>query len=215
MSVDLLPREEGRQRRLRRQAVLAALALVVLWVALVAASLAQQAVLDDRIAARDAVAQREAQLAAQVASLAVFQQMADDVAAGNRVLAFAMQDEVSWAQLLVDLSRSVPETASFTQVSGTLGLDGAPLDGTLVQPIDPDAVGRFAVSGYSREVFTPGLEDLLRRFGAIEGFVEQYLAAAQLESIGDVPVTRFSASVELDASARTGRYVDGLPAGEG
>jgi hypothetical protein len=221
MSIDLLPREEGRRRQLRRRAAIATLLLVTVWAALLAAQLAELAVVDDRLAERDAAAARAAELEAQVASLTVFQRMADDAASGNRLLAHAMADEVSWAQLLVDLSRGVPETASFTQINGQLAdadlvtPTGAPTGGDVFVLTDAADVGFFTISGYSREVFTPGLQDLLRRFGAIDGFFQQYLTSAQVDAIGDVPVTTFAAEVRLDDSARTDRYADGLPGRSG
>lgn len=217
MSVNLLPSEEARQQTLRRRALLAGGMVLVLWAVLAAAAIAQLAVVDDRVAERDSVAQRAALLRAQVDSLAVFQAMADDAAAGNQVLAFAMADEVSWAELLVDLSRTVPEDASFTDIAGQL-IDpppgGAPSSDVFVQGDRAD-VGFFTVAGYTTEVFTPGLEDLLRRFGAIDGFFQQYLSTAQREAIGDVEVTRFNAEVRLDDSARTDRYATGLPEAPG
>lgn len=215
MSIDLLPSEEGRQRLLRRRAGIAALLLVALWVVLGVVTIGQLALVDDLAAERDAVAARTELVRAQVGSLSVFQRMADDAAAGNRIVASAMGDEVSWAQLLIDLSRGVPESASFTSVNGQLFPTAPMVVGDDVAVATAQEVGAFTIAGYSREVFTPGLEDLLRRFGAIDGLVQEYLSSAQVEAIGDVPVTRFSAEVRLDAAARTGRYADGLPEREG
>ena len=217
MSINLLPSEEGRQQTLRRRAGIAALLMVTLWAGLGAALIAQLAVVEDRADERDAVASRSAQLRGQVASLAVFQRMADDAAAGNQILAYAMADEVSWAQLLLDLSRGVPESASFTQIDGEL-IDtpaGTTTSSDVFVLTEGTDVGFFTIAGYTREIFTPGLEDMLRRFGAIDGFFQQYLSTAQVEEIGDVPVTRYAAEVRLEDSARTHRYADGLPRQDG
>jgi hypothetical protein len=216
VSVDLLPREEGRQQLLRRRAGIAGLAVATLWTALGAAALAQLAVVDQRREDRDAAAQRAAAARAEVAALAVFQRMADEAVAGNRVLAAAMADEVSWAELLVDLSRGVPDSASFTELDAQLVDDQEDgVAGDVFVLTDREDVGVVTLSGYTTEVFTPGLQELLRRVGAIDGFFQEYISTAQVDAVGDVPVTRFSAEVRLDDAARTGRYLDGLPGRRG
>ncbi|HUG83339.1 MAG TPA: hypothetical protein VMM13_02180, partial [Euzebya sp.] len=105
MSVNLIPGEVARTTLVRRYAIVALIAVLVLWAVLGTVQWLQVRAVEDSVADRDAVAQRVALLQGQVDSLAVFQGMADDVSAGNAVLASAMGNEVSWAQLLLDLSR--------------------------------------------------------------------------------------------------------------
>lgn len=212
MSVNLIPGDVRRTSQLRSRAVVALVAVLALWAILGAVQWLQLRTVEDRVAERDGVAQRVALLQGQVDSLAVFQRMADDVSAGNAVLASAMGNEVSWAQLLLDLSRGVPDDASFTAIDGQLVdlVEGAPRDDVFVHT-DATDVGFFVVDGYSTDLFTPGVQELLRRFGAIDGFFQEYLSNAIIAEVEGVDVTTFNAEVRLDDSARTGRYANGLP----
>ncbi len=212
MSVNLLPEREERRLLAQRRGITAVLVLAALWTILGTLLLLQLTTVSQRVDTRDEAAQRVAVLQAEVTSLAVFQRMADDARAGNELLAYAMADEVSWAQVLLDLARGVPDSASFTDVNGQL-LDsrgGVAGQDVFVQA-DADDIGVFVVNGYTTQTFTPGLEEMLRRFGQIDGLFQQYLSNANVDAIGDVPVTRFDAEVRMDATARTRRYVDGLP----
>jgi hypothetical protein len=213
VSANLIPGDVQQTTRIRRAAVIALIGVLALWAVLGIIQWAQLRTLDARVDERDGAAQRVALLQGQVDSLQVFQQMADDVTAGNEVLASAMSPEVSWAQLLVALSRGVPETASFTDINGQI------LDIPVTQAPRPDVfvdhegddIGFFTVSGYTTELFTPGVQDLLRRFGAIDGFFQEYLSNATIGEVSGIDVTTFAAEVRLDDRARTGRYEFGLP----
>lgn len=214
MSVNLLPSEVEGRRTIQRRAVIAAVAVLALWLALGTVFLAERGARDRAQAERDAIAQRSTVLQAQVQSLQVFQVMADQVAQGDRLLAYAMSGEVSWAQLLVDLASGVPESASFTVVRGQtvnpLGIAGAQPDYVFV-PNDAADVGYFTLNGYTTQTFTPGVQELLRRFGRIDGLFQEYLSNASLDAIGPVDVTTFAAEVRMDDTRLTGRYFDGLP----
>lgn len=212
MSVNLIPGDVARETLVRRRAVIAVLGVLALWAVLGTVQWLQLRAVEDDVAERDVVAQRVALLQGQVDSLAVFQRMADDVSAGNAVLASAMGNEVSWAQLLIDLSRGVPDDASFTDISGQL-VDPAPGSRTADVFVRTDAadIGFFTVNGYTTDLFTPGVQELLRRFGAIDGFFQEYLSNATIGEVEGVAVTTFNAEVRLDDSARTGRYTEGLP----
>lgn len=216
MTINLLPDEDARRAQIRRRMVYALLGIALLWAVLGTISLLQLSNLEQVQTERDDTARRVAQVRGQVQSLQAFQDMADEVAAGNEVLRYAMADEVSWAALLVDLSRGIPTSASFTDIDGQL-VDAptgqVPTQDVFVQTDDTD-IGFFVVNGYTTDLFTPGVEDLLRRFGEIEGFFQEYLSTATAGEIGDVGVTQFSAEVRLDDDARTHRYDEGLPGAE-
>lgn len=214
MSVNLIPGDVQRSSLVRRRAVIAVFGVVALWAVLGTVQWLQLRTVDDRLVVRDDAAQRVALLQGQVDSLAVFQQMADDVTAGNAVLAEAMGREVSWAELLIDLSRGVPDDASFTDITGLI-VDPPPgraaSSDVFVANEAPD-IGVFTVNGYTTDLFTPGVQELLRRFGAIDGFFQEYLSNATIGEVSGVDVTTFAAEVRLDETARTGRYAQGLPA---
>lgn len=213
MSVNLIPGDVRRTSAIRRWAIIAGVAILLLWLLLGLLQWLQLRTIDSQVIERDAVAQRVAVLEGEVASLSVFQRMADDVAAGNTVLSNAMGREVSWARLLLDLSRGVPTSASFTDISGQI-VDPPPegaANPEVFVPTDVPDVGFFVVSGYTTELFTPGVQELLRRFGAIDGFFQEYLTNAVVGDVGGVDVTTFTAEIRLNESIRTNRYVDGLP----
>jgi hypothetical protein len=213
MSIDLLPEAEERRSSLQRQAFIGGLVLVLVWTILGSLLLFQVSTVSEGVVERDAAAQRVALVRGQVQSLQVFQGMADDAAAGSELLAYAMADEVSWAQLLLDLARGVPDSASFTDINGQITdsrLPTRPGQDVFVQTDNTD-IGFFVVNGYTTQLFTPGLEEMLRRFGQIDGLFQQYISSAAADAIGDVPVTRFAAEVRLDDTARTDRYATGLP----
>lgn len=211
--VNLLPREFEERSRQRRMVGVGIL-VVLAWVALLAFLLfAKLAAVEDAKQDRDAAQAVVNQLQAEVNSLSAFQELAAQLNAGNELLASAMANEVSWAQLLNDVALTVPTTASLTDLQANL-LDLAPGEvggaDVFVESENGD-VGVLSVQGYSIESFAPGVEAVLLRFGQVDNFFQQYLSVATADAIGDVGVTSFSADVRLGDTARTDRYVDGLP----
>lgn len=211
MTVNLLPGTYEHRRRMERRWATLAVALVVLWIALGVLILDEQNDRQRLLAQRDAVADRVALLDAQVESLGQFQELADRLEAGNEVLAFAMDNEVSWAQILVNLARGRPNTTSFTAIEAEIEAPEPVTDDPDVFELNDEAdLGFFVVNGYDTGQLT-GIEELLLRFGELDGFFQEYLSTLDSDAIGNVPVTTFSATVRLEASARTNRYELGLP----
>lgn len=211
--VNLLPREFKERNRQRRMLLVGAL-VTVAWVGVLGLLLmAKLAAVDDARADRDTAQAQVNQLQAEIDALSAFQGLASQLATGNAVLTAAMSNEVSWAQLLNDVALTVPTTASLTDLQGTI-LD-LPAGGTNSADVfvadEAGDIGLLSVSGYSIERYAPGVEAVLLRFGQVDNFFQQYLSIASAEAIGDVGVTTFVADVRLSATARTGRYLDGLP----
>ena len=208
--VNLLPREfEERSRQCRMVGV--GVLVVAAWVALLAfVLLGQLAAVKDAKDERDTAQAEVNRLQAEVQSLAAFQDLADRLNATNAILTTAMDDEVSWAQILNNLALSVPTTASLTTFNGALN-EGAPAANEVFAENDAADVGFLSVSGYSTERFAPGVESVLLRFGQVDSFFQQYLSNAAQAEIGDVGVTNFDAEVRLDEDNRTRRYAEGLP----
>lgn len=211
--VNLLPREFEEKSRARRMVGLGVL-VVIGWVALLAfVLLGKLAAVESAKDDRDAAQAQVNQLQAEIDSLAAFQALAAQLTSGNDVLAAAMSNEVSWAQLLNDVALTIPTTASLTQMqAGLLELPPGQVnaEGVFVQNEFGD-VGVMTVEGYSIESFAPGVEAVLLRFGEVDNFFQQYLSQAAAAEIGEVGVTQFNADVRLGENARTNRYVDGLP----
>ncbi|WP_157965363.1 hypothetical protein [Euzebya rosea] len=208
--VNLLPREFEERSRQRRMVGVGVL-VVAAWVALLAfVLLGQLAAVNDAKDERDTAQAEVNRLQAEVQSLAAFQDLADRLNATNAILTTAMDEEVSWAQVLNNLALSVPTTASLRTFDGALN-DPGTVSNEVFAENDTADVGFLNVTGYSTERFAPGVESVLLRFGQVDSFFQQYLSNAVQEEIGDVGVTTFDAEVRLDEDNRTGRYAEGLP----
>lgn len=210
--VNLLPREfEARSRQ--RQAALVGLLVVGAWVVLLAVLLlGRLSAVDSAEEDRNAAQTQVTQLQAEVAALAPFQDLADRLAAGNLQLAFAMGEEVSWAELLNDIALTTPSSTSLTSFAGNL-VDLQPNQpaAEVFTSNDAEDAGVLVFNGYSVDRVAPGIEAVLLRYGTVESFYQQYLSVATGREIGEILVTDFTAEVRLDTDARTERYVDGLP----
>lgn len=211
MTVNLLPGTYERMRVLQRRWAAVAVALVVLWIALGALVFDEQTERNQLLAERNDAADRVALLDAQVESLSALQDLADRLAVGNETLAYVMDNEVSWARILVELSRGVPATTSFTSIHGRIEAPDNVSDDDAIFVADDDGdLGFFVLNGYDTGQLT-GIQELLRRFGELDGFSREYLNTVESDSIGNVPINNFSAEVRLEPSARTNRYELGLP----
>jgi Tfp pilus assembly protein PilN len=209
VKVNLLPRELAetvRERRLVNLTIVGVLAFVVLLSLLYVLKL-----LDVNAAREDRdIAQAEVtRLEARVAELEQFRVLADELENRNTLLATAMAGEVSWSRILNDLSLTFPANSSLRALSGsTAALDPA---GT---PVATSGIGNLTFNGYSVEEYAPGVESVLIEFDKVQAFFNVFLSTAAQEEIGGTEVTTFDGTVLLDEDARTGRYEQGLPAGE-
>lgn len=150
-------------------------------------------------------------LVATLGRLAPYRQMADAIAARQRLLSAAMGTEVSWANVLTSLSSTFPADASLTslKLESTLPPFGAP---ALKPGDDRSIIGSSTLKGYSAKQFTPGVDRLLQLLVAVKGLSEPRLAESTVEEIGKRPVTTFDGTLFVNASALSGRYSNGLPA---
>lgn len=211
MTVNLLPGTYERMQTLQRRWAAVAVAVVVLWIALGALVFDEQNERNALLAERNEAAERVALLDAQVESLSAFQELADRLSAGNETLAYVMDNEVSWARILVNLSQGVPPTASFTSIQGRVEApDNVTDEDAIFVADDHGDLGFFVLNGYDTGQLT-GIQELLQRFGELDGFSREYLNTLDSDQIGNVPITNFSAEVRLEPTARTNRYELGLP----
>lgn len=218
--VNLVPADVLELRR-RRTIAAAALALAGLWFVAVAALVVLQfGQVDEARVERDAVQARVVALTADVDALSEFALLADTLTNREALLTAAMADELSWSGVLGDLALAFSADASLTEVqavstapdaAGTV--DGAPapaVDGSgALDAGDPAAQVTFA--GYSVDRLAPGVQEVIADFDDAVGFFGSYLATALDEERGDTQVTTFGGRVDVDRSALTGRYDDGLP----
>lgn len=208
--VNLLPRQVSAQRAERRVVRATGAAMVVFVGSLGGLYTTKLTAISDAEAQRDTVQAEVTALETEVADLEPFRLLADELESRNDLLAAAMGDEVSHARVLNDLSLTIPATSSLRslQISTT---DPALVaaEGT-AQGVEPP-VASVTYQGYSTERFAPGVEAVLVDFGTIRSFVDTFVESAAVEEIGSTEVTAFTGTVDLDATALTHRYADGLP----
>jgi hypothetical protein len=206
--VNLLPGTVRERDRARRGKVLLGLLLLLLAGLLAVLFVLKQGSVERAVEARDAAQAEVNQLQAQVQALEAFQALADELAAGNTVLATALGDQIAVARVLNDVSLSLPSTSSLTAL--TLSRQD-PAEATAGEPDLGEHVADLLLSGYSIERYAPGVEGVLLQFDQVDGLVLTYLNTAAVADIASVPVTSFDANGLLTEDIFTGRYVDGLP----
>jgi hypothetical protein len=205
--VNLLPSSIEEAESARRQNLLLGLLVLLFIAGLAFFWFVKQGAVDDAVLARDAAQAEVNTLQAQVQSLAAFQLLADELAAGNTQLTTAMGDEIAVARLLNDVSLSLPGTASLTAL--TLSRDAA-ADAAGEITLG-DNVANLLLGGYSIERYAPGVEGVLIQFDQVQGLVLTYLNTAASAEIATVEVTAFDANGLLDDQIYTERYLEGLP----
>jgi Tfp pilus assembly protein PilN len=208
---NLLPAPYAEKMVERRWAMYAAAGLGAMLALLVLTGLLQDHTMSRAEHAQDVEQARTDALIARRGQLAPFRQMADGIAARERLLAAAMATEVSWAGVLTSLSSTFPADASLTslKIESTLPAFGAP---ALKRGDDRSVIGSSTLKGYSVKQFTPGVERLLQLLVTVKGLSEPRLAESTVEEIGKRPVTTFEGTLFVNASALSWRYAGGLPA---
>ncbi|CAN5583001.1 hypothetical protein BH23ACT7_BH23ACT7_10720 [soil metagenome] len=233
VKVNLLPREYEERIRTRRT-IGYTVAGVLLWCGVLAVVLALKAADVDRAREeRDLALAQTAQLQSELVALDSYRLLAGRLESRSALLTDAMAPEVSWATLLNDLSLTFPTTSSLRSLTGTLDQplpDAAavppapaptpaptppptptPTPAPAPGPLTEEAIGTIVFEGYSIEGYAPGVETAIVRFDDVESFSDSFLTQAGTEEIGDTPVTQFQGQVDVNGSARTNRYAEGLP----
>ncbi len=233
VKVNLLPREYEEQVR-RRRTIGYTVAGVLLWCGVLAVVQALKAADVDRAREeRDLALAQTAQLQSELVALDSYRVLAERLETRSALLADAMAPEVSWATLLNDLSLTFPTTSSLRSLTGTLDQPlpdaapvppapaptpaptpppaPAPVPAPAPGPLTEEAIGTIVFEGYSIEGYAPGVETAIVRFDDVESFSDSFLTQAGTEEIGVTPVTQFQGQVDVNGSARTNRYAEGLP----
>lgn len=88
----------------------------------------------------------------------------------------------------------------------------SPAPGAAEAGVEADEpIGTVTFEGYSVEQYSPGVEAVVVDVARVPGFRDPFVAAAQVEQIGDEDVTAFSGNADVTATAYTRRYEGGLP----
>lgn len=205
--INLLPASIKERESARRANLLLALLIVLFLAGLGLLYLTKQGSVDRAVDTRDLAQEEVNQLQAQVQALAAFQELADELTAGNTQLTTAMGDEIAVARVLNDVSLSLPGTASLTSLTLTR-------DDTAVSEGDidlGDSIANLVLAGYSIERYAPGVEVVLLQLDQVNGLALTYLNTAAAAEIAGVGITSFDANGLLTEEIYTDRYAEGLP----
>ena len=194
--VNLLPGTVRESDAASRQRIYAGVIVLLVIVALVAATFLQRGVLND---AEDELADAEAELAAarqEVAELAIYEDLEQRLLATDDLFTSVLGGEASLAAILQDLALVTPSEGAFTSMQVTFDHD------------DPLNVGIFSGNAEVESSHAPGVERFLLQLERAAGFRNVYPGGSTIDEddIADFPVT-----VNLGPEYRTERYEDGLP----
>lgn len=205
--VNLLPPELRARQKTRQQTTLIAGAGVALIVLLLGFWFLQGQKLtgvNDDVAAQNLT---NSGLQAQIDQLQDFQQLQEQAAAQQALLAKAFSGEVSFSQMLMDLSRTIPSDAYLTSFNATLTV---PVAGAAAATPTTGFVGSFTTTGAA-----DGFESLaswLTRLESVKGWVNPYFSSAT-ETGPHTGLYTFSSSVDVSQDSLTARGRGGVPGG--
>jgi Tfp pilus assembly protein PilN len=144
-------------------------------------------------------------LQTQIDQLQEFQQLQEQAAAQQTLLTTAFAGEVSFSQMLMDLSRTIPSDAYLDSFNASLV---GPAVGTV--PATTSFVGAFTATGAS-----DGLESLaswLTRLESVKGWVNPWFSSAT-ETAANTGLYTFSSGVDLSEDSLTARGREGVSGG--
>lgn len=200
--VNLLPPEiRERQAVRRRTSLVAAVGVVAL--ALIGAFYVTQAMTLSSV--KEELARQEranAQLRAQIAELQPFADLQATLADRERLVRTLYANEVSWASILLDVSRVIPDESYLTQLSGQIT---APTGTVIGAPQEGEAtglIGNVTFSGVARETRT--IASWLTRLEQVRGWVNAWVNNAS-ENAAYSRIYTFDGGIDLTIDAATAR----------
>jgi Tfp pilus assembly protein PilN len=206
--VNLLPPELRARQKTRQMTTLiagAGVAVVLLLLGFWFLQGQKLAGINDDIAAQTLTNQGIQQ---QIDGLQEFQQLQTDAQAQQGLLAEAYAGEVSFSQMLLDVSRTIPSDAYLDSFVATLT---SPVAGAVAPTPTTSFVGSFTASGAA-----DGFESLaswLTRLESVKGWVNPWLSSAT-ETGANSGLYTFSSGVDLSNDLLTVRG-GGSPSGGG
>ena len=204
--VNLLPPELRARQKVKQLTTLiigAGAAIIVLLLAFWFLQGQKLAGINDDIAAQNLT---NSGLQTQIDQLQEFQQLQEEAAAQEALLATAYTGEVSFSQMLMDLSRTIPSDAYLDSFNATLTAQVA----GQVAATPTAFVGAFSAGGAA-----DGFESLaswLTRLESVKGWVNPWLSSAT-ETAANTGLYTFSSGVDLSQDALTARGREGEPSG--
>jgi len=204
--VNLLPPELRARQKTKQQTTLIIGAGVALLVVLLGYWFLQGQKLsdvNDEVAAQNLT---NSQLQSQIDQLQEFQTLQEEAASQEALLAGAFAGEVSFSQMLMDVSRTIPSDAYLSSFNAALI---APVVGA-APTTTSGFVGSFTAGGAA-----DGFESLaswLTRLESVKGWVNPWLSSAT-ETGQNTGLYSFASGVDLSEDALTPRGREGEPSG--
>lgn len=201
--VNLLPPELRQRELVRRQTTLVALAgvaaLVLLGIFFFFQTVSLSAAkgdLDQRLAAN-------AQLSQQIGELQPYADLQQQLEAKKQLKDTLLLNEVSWAGVLLDISRVIPDPAYLVSLTGSITAPTGTVVGTAAPTTGPsNLIGSMSFSGVADG--TPTISGWLSRLEKVSGWVNPWVNSAQ-ESGADTGIYQFNSGVDLTTEAATDR----------
>ena len=205
--VNLLPPELRQKQAVRRRTMLAAgagagvLALIVLFYFFQTMRLSSA---QDELTAQE---QTNGQLNAQIAELQPYAQLQATLAAKQGLVDVLYVNEVSWASVLLDVSRVIPDESYLTNLTGQITAPtGTQVGAAPTTELVPDMIGNVSFSGVALETET--IASWLTRLEDIQGWVNPWVNNAQ--ETGELTrIYTFEGAVDLTVEATTDRGSEG------
>lgn len=206
--VNLLPPELRQKQAVRRRTMLAAgagagvLALIVLFYFFQTMRLSSA---QDELTAQE---QTNGQLNGQIAELQPYAQLQATLAAKQGLVDVLYVNEVSWASVLLDVSRVIPDESYLTNLTGQITAPtGTQVGAAPTTELVPDMIGNVSFSGVALETET--IASWLTRLEDIQGWVNPWVNNAQ--ETGELTrIYTFEGAVDLTVEATTDRGSGGL-----
>ena len=206
--VNLLPPELRQKQAVRRRTMLAAgagagvLVLIVLFYFFQTMRLSSA---QDELTAQE---QTNGQLNAQIAELQPYAQLQATLAAKQGLVDVLYVNEVSWASVLLDVSRVIPDESYLTNLTGQITAPtGTQVGAAPTTEQVPDMIGNVSFSGVALETET--IASWLTRLEDIQGWVNPWVNNAQ--ETGELTrIYTFEGAVDLTVEATTDRGSGGL-----
>jgi len=156
--------------------------------------------------ARDELAEQQAtnaELSAQIAELQPFAVLQQELAAKQQLVDTLYMNEVSWAGVLLDVSRVIPDDSYLTNLTGQITAPtGTQVGAVPVEGGTTTLIGNVTFSGVARETRT--IASWLTRLEQIRGWVNPWVNNAQ-ENAEFSRIYTFDGGIDLTPDAATER----------
>jgi len=156
--------------------------------------------------ARDELAEQQAtnaELSAQIAELQPFAVLQQELAAKQQLVDTLYLNEVSWAGVLLDVSRVIPDDSYLTNLTGQITAPtGTQVGAVPVEGGTTTLIGNVTFSGVARETRT--IASWLTRLEQIRGWVNPWVNNAQ-ENAEFSRIYTFDGGIDLTLDAATER----------